>query len=1049
MKIHEIYTRLVKLPGLCLLMLILATASAFSQNVKITGKVVEANGAPLPGASVIVKGTQQGVISGIDGEFTIESSHPDNVIVVSMIGFDTKEVNVSGSRFLNIILNDKSTELESVVVIGYGTTAKKDLTGAVGVVKGDELNKMSVSSISNVLQGKAPGVTVSSSSGTPGAPGVVRIRGIGSVTGSSSPLYVVDGLPQNDIDYLNPNDIESVVVHKDASVAAIYGSRGSNGIIIVTTKTGGKNKRMSVNYDGYLGVQSPWKRPHMLNAKEFIEYKNRAADNANAARLLDFSTQENIDAVLNFVEKNSGANGTDWWKEIINDEAFIHNHNISVSGGAENVGILSSLSYLGQDGIVKGSEYERISWRNNINSNISKRVTLSTNFGLIYEKRRVIDENNPYTGTIFSAMASDPITPVFRNNLVDVPLFMSNIYNGYEPDNVFSQYSGLLYSNKRNPVAQIERMRQSKYETLSIKGGLDLGIQIFDFLKFNSRVGIDLVRADTDGFQPKYTLNSFDYSNENTVINESYKSNYFVVENTLSYDQKFDKFKIGALVGTSAESTDVSSFKASIQGIVNNDPDMRILNAGTINPAVSGYPYSNTLASFFGRVTADYESKYLFAANLRRDGSSKFAKKHRWGTFPSVSAAWRFSAENFLLPAGDWLSDGKLRVSYGHIGNQNIGGGAYLSTYGSSIYDRYVFGDENTASIGAGRLSIGNPVLKWETSKQFDVGLDLNLFNGKVEVVADYFNKKIEDMLMTEPQPTTLGFPNFPYANVGTMVNNGWELGVTYNKREGDFRFSLSGNISAYRNKVKSLGNGDAIYGTAYLDNVLTKTEVGRPIGYFYGFVTNGIFQNEQQVEDSPQRDVSTPGDIRFKDLNGDDFINADDRTKIGNPWPDFVYGLTFNCSFKNFDFSLFLQGSQGNDVMNMMLYDLESGTGYLNASRGFLDRAWNGEGSTDRYHKISQNQGLNNSISDYFVEDGSYMRLKNVQIGYNFSGKLLKVKGISMLRLYVSAQNLFTLTKYSGLDPEIGSTNATLTGIDQGFYPQARVLTAGINIKF
>lgn len=1049
MERYKTKKELVRFFSLLLLLLIFSNAVALSQNVKITGKVMESNKSPLTGVSIIIKGTQLGSISDINGMFSIESPNQINTLNVSMIGFESKEINVTGSQHLEIILNESLTELEALVVVGYGSVEKKDLTGAVGVVRGDELSNMPVGSISSVLQGKAPGVTVSSSSGTPGSPSVVRIRGIGSITGSSSPLYIVDGLPQNDIDYLNPNDIESIAVHKDASVAAIYGSRGSNGIIIITTKSGSKDSKMTINYDTYLGTQEPWKRPYMLTAKEFIEYKNRAADNANVARLTEFSTQENINTVLDFVAKNSGESGTDWWKEIINDRAFVQNHNISLSGGSEKVGILSSLSYLDQDGIVKGSEYERISWRNNVNANVSKRVTLGTNFGLIYEKRQVIDENNPYTGTIFSAMAADPITPVFRNNLVDLPLFYNNIYNGYEPDNVYSQYSGLLYSNKRNPVAQIERMRQSEYETLSIKSGLDLGVKLFDFLKFNSRIGLDLVRANTNGFQPKYSLNSYDYANENTVINESYKSDYFIVENTLFYEQKIDRLKLGTLIGSSTESTSVSSFRASIQGIINNDPDMRVLNAGTINPAVSGYPYSYTLASFFGRITADYASKYLFAVNLRRDGSSKFAKGYRWGTFPSVSAAWRFSSEDFLSTTRDWLNDGKLRVSYGHIGNQNIGGGAFISTYGSSIYDRYMFGDENTPSIGAGRLSTGNPVLQWETSKQFDVGLDINLFNGKIEFVADYFSKRIENMLMEEPQPTTLGLPNFPYANVGTMDNKGWEFGLTYNKRNGAFKYNITANFSTYKNAVKSLGNGDAIFGTAYLNNVITKTEVGKPVGYFYGYVTNGIFQNEQEVENGPQRDISTPGDIRFKDLNGDDFITSDDRTMIGNPWPDFVYGLTFNCSYLDFDFSLFLQGSQGNDVMNMLLYDFESGTGYVNAYKGFLDRAWNGEGSTDRYHKISQNQGLNTNVSDYFVEDGSYMRIKNMQLGYNIPNKTLKPLGVSALRIYISAQNLLTLTKYSGLDPEIGSTNATLTGIDQGFYPQARVFTIGLNIKF
>lgn len=525
-------------------------------------------------------------------------------------------------------------------------------------------------------------------------------------------------------------------------------------------------------------------------------------------------------------------------------------------------------------------------------------------------------------------------------------------------------------------------------------------------------------------------------------------SNYFVAENTLTFDKKFEKFKLGALLGTSAEATNVSSFRASIQGIVSNEPDMRILNAGTINPAVSGYPYSNALLSYFGRVTADYDSKYLFAVNLRRDGSSRFATGHHWGTFPSISAAWRFSSENFLQSANNWLTDAKLRISYGHIGNQDIGGGAYLSTYGSTIYDRFVFGDPNSVFVGGGRISTGNSLLQWETSKQTDIGLDLNLFNGKIEFVGDYFNKRIENMLMIVPLNTTLGFPDFPYKNAGTMVNKGWEFSLTYNKRDGEFQYSVSGNISTYRNEVLSIGNGDAIYGNAYLNNDLTKTEVGKPVGYYYGYVTNGIFQNDTQVEGSPQRDVSTPGDVRYKDLNLDDILDSNDRTMIGNPWPDFVYGLTFNCSYKSFDFSMFLQGSQGNDVMNIKLYDLESGNGYTNAPAGFIERSWHGEGTTDRFHKISQVQGLNNLVSDYFVEDGSYMRIKNVQLGYNFSNKILKINGLNQFRLYVSAQNLFTFTGYSGLDPEIGSTDAKLTGIDQGFYPQARVFTIGLNIK-
>lgn len=1042
-----------KMRLLTALLAVFVLAPVWAQNSGriISGKVVDESGEPLAGAVVMINGDSSSAVgTDIDGKFSIAATSGKNVLTVSMIGFRTASVDAVPGQSIEIVAQQDSYELEGVVFTGYSAIAKKDMTGAVGVVGGKELKAMPVTSVNDVLQGKVAGLTITSTSGTPGAGSVARIRGIGSITGSTSPLYIVDGLPQNGIDYLNPNDIESIAVHKDASVAAIYGSRGANGIIVVTTKNGQNSERMSVAYDGYAAWQSPWKRPYMLNAEQYIQYKNLAADNAGQERIPAFATQERIDAVLNFVRKNTGENGTDWWNEIINRNAFMQNHNVSLSGGSKNVGIMSSLAYTGQDGIVKGTMYQRISWRNNFNAKISKRISLKGNFSIINEKRHLADENNPFTGTIFTAMGADPITPVFRNNLVDVPALLSQIMDGYEAGNLYSQYSGILFSNKRNPVAQIQRMRQSTYDYLYIMGGADLEIKFCDFLKFDSRFGMNLSRSAVDGFQPKYRLNANDYTNESSVTANTSRSDYYVWEQLLSYEQSAGKFKWGALLGTSAELTNGSFVDASVEGLPDNNPDMAVMAAGTINAKVGGYPYSSSLLSFFGGVNFDYGSKYLVSANLRYDGSSKFAKGHKWGLFPSVSAAWRFSGEEFMNSAGSWLSDGKIRASYGHIGNQNIGGGAYMSTWGSTIYDRYNFGSPSTAVIGAGVTSVGNPELMWETSRQFDLGLDLSFFNNSLDFVVDYFVKNIDNMLMQEPQPTTLGLISYPYANVGSMKNEGWEFGINYRKGFGDWFLTASANISTYRNKVKSLGNGDAIYGYAYNKNVVTKTEVGKPVGYFYGYVTNGIFQNAEQVEGSPQRETAVPGDVRYKDLNNDDVIDDKDRTMIGSPWPDFVYGITLGAAWKGFDFNLFIQGSQGNDVMNMTLLDFESGTGYMNARSDYLSRAWSGEGSTDRYHRISARQEGNLLVSDYFLEDGSYARIKNVQLGYDFCNRVIKKnKIISQCRLYLSAQNLFTFTNYSGLDPEIGSSNATVNGIDSGFYPQARVWTVGLNLKF
>ncbi len=1042
-----------KMRLLTALLAVFVLAPVWAQNSGriISGKVVDESGEPLAGAVVMINGDSSSAVgTDIDGKFSIAATSGKNVLTVSMIGFRTASVDAVPGQSIEIVAQQDSYELEGVVFTGYSAIAKKDMTGAVGVVGGKELKAMPVTSVNDVLQGKVAGLTITSTSGTPGAGSVARIRGIGSITGSTSPLYIVDGLPQNGIDYLNPNDIESIAVHKDASVAAIYGSRGANGIIVVTTKNGQNSERMSVAYDGYAAWQSPWKRPYMLNAEQYIQYKNLAADNAGQERIPAFATQERIDAVLNFVRKNTGENGTDWWNEIINRNAFMQNHNVSLSGGSKNVGIMSSLAYTGQDGIVKGTMYQRISWRNNFNAKISKRISLKGNFSIINEKRHLADENNPFTGTIFTAMGADPITPVFRNNLVEVPALLSQIMDGYEAGNLYSQYSGILFSNKRNPVAQIQRMRQSTYDYLYIMGGADLEIKFCDFLKFDSRFGMNLSRSAVDGFQPKYRLNANDYTNESSVTANTSRSDYYVWEQLLSYEQSAGKFKWGALLGTSAELTNGSVVDASVEGLPDNNPDMAVMAAGTINAKVGGYPYSSSLLSFFGGVNFDYGSKYLVSANLRYDGSSKFAKGHKWGLFPSVSAAWRFSGEEFMKSAGSWLSDGKIRASYGHIGNQNIGGGAYMSTWGSTIYDRYNFGSPSTAVIGAGVTSVGNPELMWETSRQFDIGLDLSFFNNSLDFVVDYFVKNIDNMLMQEPQPTTLGLISYPYANVGSMKNEGWEFGINYRKGFGDWFLTASANISTYRNKVKSLGNGDAIYGYAYNKNVVTKTEVGKPVGYFYGYVTNGIFQNAEQVEGSPQRETAVPGDVRYKDLNNDDVIDDKDRTMIGSPWPDFVYGITLGAAWKGFDFNLFIQGSQGNDVMNMTLLDFESGTGYMNARSDYLSRAWSGEGSTDRYHRISARQEGNLLVSDYFLEDGSYARIKNVQLGYDFCNRVIKKnKIISQCRLYLSAQNLFTFTNYSGLDPEIGSSNATVNGIDSGFYPQARVWTVGLNLKF
>ncbi len=1027
----------------------LASAGGTAANqaaLTVSGVVADAvTGEPLPGASIIIKNTSNGTTTDNTGHYTLSNVPEDATLVFSFIGYLSAELPVDGRSVIDMKLSADSKALSEVVVVGYGSVSKKDVTGAVSSVGGSEIQNMPLRTASDALQGKAAGVMVTQSSGSPGSAGVVRIRGIGSINNSNEPLYIVDGLPQSGIGWLNPNDIETMDIHKDASAAAIYGSRASNGLVIITTKRGTKSESVNVSFDSYYGLQSPWKRPHMLNAEEFITYKNRAAEAVGVTPPISPSMKEEA---LAFVRANTGAEGTDWWKYITQKNAPVQSYNITVSGGSRKVDFASSVGYMDQKGIVRGSDYRRISWRNNVNADINDRVRLGSNIAVVYESRQNIDENNPFSGTIFSAMTADPITPVYRDNLTNIPSFYQTIMQNYDASNAFSKYAGVLYSNKPNPVGQIERMRQSIWEGISLKGGANLEVKIIEPLKFRSNFGLDINRALSNGFTPQYYLNGYDYSNFNTVSNYSYWSNYFVWENTLAFDQVWGQHRVNALVGTSAEQTKGLEYGASKQGVVNNDPDMRIINSATINPAASGYTYSNSLNSFFGRVSYSYGGRYVLTANVRRDGTSRFAKDYRWGTFPSVSAAWNFTQESFIKDAAPkWLTSGKLRASYGMIGNQNVSNGAYLSTYGNN--GRYLFGNNTTAYLGAGRSSIGNAMLQWETSTQTDLGLDLAFLDGKINFTADYFNKAIDNMLLIVPLPTTLGYPNSPWSNAGKMVNKGWEFAIGYDNAVGDFQYGIKATFSTFTNKVTTLGGGEPIYSTAHLGETISKTEEGMPVGYYLGWLTDGIFQTQDEVNASPQKGLSSPGDIRFRNINGDNILNADDRTKIGNPWPDFIYGFTLNAAYKGFDLSAFIQGSQGNDVMNILRYDTEAGTGWYNAPKGFLEKAWNGPGSTNEYYKISQNAGLNTNVSSYFVEDGSYMRMKNIQLGYSLPAGLLQKVKTKQVRLYVGAQNLFTITKYSGLDPEMGSTDPKLMGIDQGYFPQARTWMFGINAKF
>jgi len=1044
------------LRGLFLLLYFLTTLITYAQ-VNVKGKVVDATGETLIGVNVVIKETQQGTVTDIDGGFTITVPSLTSTLIFSYVGFREIEVPLNGRNYLNVTMEQDTELLEEVVVVGYGTQQKSDVTGAVGKVRGQELKNLAVRSASDALSGKAAGVMVTSTSGSPGSLSAIRIRGVGTIN-NTDPLYVVDGLPQTNIGWLNPNDVESMEILKDASATAIYGARGANGVILITTRRGSTSQeyQSTFTFDAYYGFQNDAKRYHMLNAEDFMSYKNLAYANNNQPLLTDFATPENRNAILNFLEQNTGnRNGTDWWNEIMNKNAPIQSYNLSASGGLAKLSYNTSLGYMQQNGIVKGSDYERISWRTTADIKITDWFKLSSNVGIIYENRRNVDEYNPYTGTIFSALTADPITPVFRNNLHDIPDFLeSKIMTGYEASNPFSQYAPVIYSNKPNPVAQIERMKQSIWEGYSIKGGLAADINLTEDLTYHGNFGLDIHRGVSNGFTPSYYLDGDEYITDATVSRYAYITDYFVFENTLTFDKTFDDHHVLAMAGLSAEKTNDNPFGASKQGLVNNEENLRIINAAAKNAGASGYMAESSIASYFGRLFYAWQSKYMATINIRRDGSSNFARGNKWGVFPSFSLGWNIHHERFAenLP---WLNVGKLRLSWGEIGNHNIGGGQYLSTYSNGGY--FVFGNNYTPVLAAGRSQVGNQDIKWETTRQTDIGLDLELFDQSLTTTIDWFYKKTSGMLVQVPIPNTMGYPNTPWVNAGSVKNTGLELALSYRKAIGKFKYSIGGNLTTFKNEVISLGGGEPINQSGHLGYyTLTRTEEGMPIGYFYGLKTNGIFQNAGEIDAYTNtagqkiQPNARPGDLRFVDLDGDGAIGEGDRTKTGNPFPDFTYGINLRLEYKGFDLVALFQGSQGNDILNMLKYDIYSGAGWYNAPVGIIEKAWHGEGTSNSQFAINANSGDNLTISDWYVEDGSYIRLKNLQIGYSLPKNVFGFRtNIENLRIWVGGQNLFTITGYEGLDPEMGSTNPKAMGIDVAFYPQARTYMMGLNFTF
>ena len=1013
------------------------TVSALSRNAlqffqvldqTITGKVADENDEGLPGVNILVKGTTIGTVTDVDGNYRLTVSDAAAVLVFSSVGYETEEVIVGTQNTINLKMTPDVQSLSEIVVVGYGTQERAKVTGAISTISSEEINALPVPSLDAALQGRAAGVTVTNT-GAPGANPIVRIRGIGTV-GNNDPLYVIDGMPAGGLNSINPNDIESISILKDASTAAIYGSRGANGVIMVTTKKGTEG-RTRVNIDSYYGIQNAWKQWDLLNVDQYLAYGRDLQTNGKQ------TVPQRFDNLGDFADVE-----TDWQDELF-QTASIQDHNISISGGSENARFNVGGGYFKQEGIMLGTGFERISIRANTDFKVGKRVNIGQTLTLAHTDRNV----EPLSGgrtQIEHMIKSVPYIPVRDASRT----------GGFRaPDRVDG-------SDPENPILNAT-LRTNDNIDFKILGTAYAEVDIIDGLKYKFLVGLDMNYGRDFDFTPIFDAGDFSRNPKATISDRRSSFISPLIRNQLAYTKTFGNHTVDATAVIEQQTSTSTFTQSSGENSLTSDI---LVTKGVESPSVNGGKSEYALISYIGRVNYDYDGKYLLGASIRRDGGSRFGPDEKWGTFSSVSAGWRISEEGFMENISDMVSDLKLRGSWGQTGNDRIGDYKYQATIDGNF--NYNFNGELRP---AGTINaLANENIKWETTIMTNLGFDLGLFENQFTFSFEWFLKETQDMLLELPIPPSMGYDGAPVANVGNVENKGIEMMAGYRKSTGNFQWSVNGNISFVKNKLTSLGVGNTIFGPAFEGDAVTFTEENQPIAYFYGWVVDGIFQEGDDMSAQPK---AAPGDIRFKDIAGapdengnptapDGVIDANDRTNIGHFLPDFTYGLNATANWKGFDFTLFLQGVSGNEILNTNLYDLEGMTRLFNAGTAVLDR-WTPENTnTDIPRAVTGDPNRNSRISTRYIEDGSYLRIKNLAIGYTIPTSVLSSFAggfISNVRFYLSSQNLLTITKYSGYDPEIGARNGNngnnferlATGVDYGQFPQPRTFIGGIQIGF
>ena len=1037
--------------------LLICGSVMFAQTRTVKGKVVDKANEPLIGVAVNIKNTSQGSITDFEGNYSIQVNTENAVLVFSYIGYDKQEIKVGARNVIDVVMHEASIALDQVVVVGYGTSKRGDVTGSISSIDAAEIKKVPVVNVGQALQGRMSGVQVTNNDGTPGAGVQVLIRGVGSF-GDNSPLYVVDGYPGASISNLNPSDIQSIDVLKDASAAAIYGNRAANGVVIITTKRGNADK-MQLSVDATVSVQFKPSTFDVLNAQDF------------ASLATEISKKENA-PVLDAWANPSGLRTIDW-QDLMYRAGLKQNYNLSLRGGSEKVQTSISLGLTNQEGVVRFSDYKRYNIALTQDYKPLKWLKSSTSLRYAYtDNKTVFGSGQGGVGRLaklIPTMTGNPLTDEVENANGVFGFYDKNANAVRDNENVYAR-------SKSNDQKNISH---------NLIANTSLEINPFKGLVFKTNFGISY------GASSGYDFNPYDDRVPTTRLAtyRQYASNSFeyLWENTLNYSNTFGKHSIDVLGGVSIQENTARNMSVYGEGL--SSDGLRNLGSLQTMRDISGNQQTWSLASQFARLTYKFAERYILTGTVRRDGSSRFMRGNRWGVFPSVSAAWRIKEESFLKDV-DFISNLKLRASYGEAGNQNIGLFQYQSSYTtgkrSSNYG-YVFGQDKTYIDGMVQAFLPNPNLKWETSKQTDIGIDLGFFNNKLMLTADYYIKKSSDFLLEIQMPAQTGFTKAT-RNVGSVKNNGFEFSVDYRDNSHDFKYGVNVNLTTVKNKIERLSPGkDAVANLQSLGfpttgntswAVFSMSKVGGSIGEFYGFQTDGIIQNQAEIDalnanahrlnqdDNVWYIASgtAPGDRKFIDQNGDGVITDADRVSLGSPLPKFYGGINLSGEYKGFDFNLFFNYSVGNKILNFVKRNLismggEGSIGLQNVGKEFYDNRWTETNPTNKYPRAVWSDVSGNSrVSDAFVEDGSYLRLKNIEVGYTLPANILKKASISKLRIFASVQNLFTITGYSGMDPEIGQSMSSSTGVaggvtasggDVGIYPYSRFFTMGFNLEF